>query len=224
MFFGGKVDQRYKQLVRLKLSLLHGCRTCNKQNVPGALAAGTDAGADRCDGELRARARSPDAEKAVIAYADEVALTNTEGRMTPQLFKRLRAHFSEADILELGVTMAIISGMAKLSFVLDVVEKESYCPFAPSASGLSARPHRSEIHTDRMSQRIYPITMPKWGIEMQEGTITAWNVAAGQVIAKGDALLDVETEKIVNSVEAPVSGPLAPDPARTWAAPNRSAR
>ena len=32
--------QRYKQLARLKLSLLHGCRTCNRQNVPGALAAG----------------------------------------------------------------------------------------------------------------------------------------------------------------------------------------
>ena len=36
IFFGGQVDQRYKQLARLKLSLLHGCRTCNKQNVPGA--------------------------------------------------------------------------------------------------------------------------------------------------------------------------------------------
>jgi pyruvate dehydrogenase E2 component (dihydrolipoamide acetyltransferase) len=59
-----------------------------------------------------------------------------------------------------------------------------------------------------MSQRIHPITMPKWGIEMQEGTITAWNASAGQAIAKGDALLDVETEKIVNSVEAPVAGTL----------------
>ena len=54
--------------------------------------------------------------------------------MTPELFKRLRAHFSEADILELGVAMAIISGMAKLSFVLDLVEKESYCPFAATAA------------------------------------------------------------------------------------------
>jgi alkylhydroperoxidase family enzyme len=133
VFFGGKVDQRYKQLVRLKLSMLHGCRTCNKQNVPGALAAGlTQAQVDAMDDFEHGP--FTEAEKAVIAYADEVALTNTEGRMTPQLFKRLRAHFSEADILELGVTMAIISGMAKLSFVLDVVEKESYCPFAPSAA------------------------------------------------------------------------------------------
>lgn len=57
-----------------------------------------------------------------------------------------------------------------------------------------------------MSQRIFPITMPKWGIEMTQGTITAWHAAPGQAVTKGDTLLDVETEKIVNSVEAPISG------------------
>lgn len=55
---------------------------------------------------------------------------------------------------------------------------------------------------------IQPITMPKWGIEMQEGTITAWNFRPGQQVDKGAALLDVETEKIVNSVESPASGTL----------------
>jgi alkylhydroperoxidase family enzyme len=133
VFFGGNVAQRYKQLARLKLSLLHGCRTCNRQNVPGALEAGVtqaqiDAMHDYETGPFT------DAEKAVIAYADEVALTNMDGKMTPALYKRLRAHFSEADILELGVAMAVVSGMAKLSFVLNLVEKEPYCPFAPQAS------------------------------------------------------------------------------------------
>jgi pyruvate dehydrogenase E2 component (dihydrolipoamide acetyltransferase) len=59
-----------------------------------------------------------------------------------------------------------------------------------------------------MSQRIFPITMPKWGIEMTQGTITGWHAAPGQAVGKGDTLLDVETEKIVNSVEAPVPGTL----------------
>lgn len=59
-----------------------------------------------------------------------------------------------------------------------------------------------------MSHRIFAITMPKWGIEMQEGTITDWHFAPGQDVNKGDTLLDVETEKIVNSVEAPISGTL----------------
>jgi alkylhydroperoxidase family enzyme len=133
VFFGGQVDQRYKQLARLKLSIEHGCRTCNKQNVPGALAAGlTQAQIDAMD-----RFESgpfTEAEKAVLAYAAEVALTNAEGRLTPALYKRLRAHFSDADILELGTAMAIISGMAKLSFVLNLVEKETYCPFAGKAA------------------------------------------------------------------------------------------
>jgi pyruvate dehydrogenase E2 component (dihydrolipoamide acetyltransferase) len=57
-----------------------------------------------------------------------------------------------------------------------------------------------------MSASIHAVTMPKWGIEMQEGTITQWHVVPGQAVAKGDTLLDVETEKIVNSVEAPVEG------------------
>jgi alkylhydroperoxidase family enzyme len=133
VFFGGNVAQRYKQLARLKLSLLHGCRTCNRQNVPGALDAGvTQAQIDAMDDYENGP--FTDAEKAVIAYADEVALTNMDGKLTPALYKRLRAHFSEADILELGVAMAVISGMAKLSFVLNLVEKEPYCPFAPQKS------------------------------------------------------------------------------------------
>jgi pyruvate dehydrogenase E2 component (dihydrolipoamide acetyltransferase) len=59
-----------------------------------------------------------------------------------------------------------------------------------------------------MSATIRAITMPKWGIEMQEGTITGWHAAVGATIAKGDTLLDVETEKIVNSVESPYDGTL----------------
>jgi alkylhydroperoxidase family enzyme len=133
LFFGGKVAQRYKQLARLKLSLLHGCRTCNKQNVPGALAAGFT------QPQINALIEGDNspftaAERAVIDYASQVALTNMDGEMTGELFTALRAHFSEEEILELGTVMAMISGMAKLSFVLNVVEKEPYCPFATEAA------------------------------------------------------------------------------------------
>ncbi|MDJ0699856.1 MAG: dihydrolipoamide acetyltransferase family protein [Woeseiaceae bacterium] len=57
-----------------------------------------------------------------------------------------------------------------------------------------------------MVDRLYPITVPKWGIEMQEGTITGWQVELGATVAKGDELIDIETDKIVNSMEAPVDG------------------
>jgi alkylhydroperoxidase family enzyme len=140
VFFGGEVPQRYKQLARLQLSIIHGCRTCNRQNVPGALEAGfTQAQVDALiDGDL---APFTPAERAVIEYARQVALTNLEGRMTPALLAALRASFTEAQILELGTAMAVISGMAKLSFVLDLVERESYCPFVgaePAAAQAAA--------------------------------------------------------------------------------------
>ncbi|MEJ8567364.1 dihydrolipoamide acetyltransferase family protein [Elongatibacter sediminis] len=57
-----------------------------------------------------------------------------------------------------------------------------------------------------MAERIYPVTVPKWGIEMQEGTITEWRVAQGEPVEKDQELVDIETDKIVNTLEAPVSG------------------
>jgi alkylhydroperoxidase family enzyme len=137
VFFGGMVDQRYKQLARLELSLIHGCLTCNKQNIPGAIGAGfTPSQIDALiAGDLEPFAP---AERAVIQYAQQIALSNMDGRMDPALFDSLRAHFSEAQILELGTAMAVISGMAKLSFVLGLVERESYCPFAAAANSAQA--------------------------------------------------------------------------------------
>ena len=56
--------------------------------------------------------------------------------------------------------------------------------------------------------RLRAITIPKWGIEMERGTISAWRVALGESFAKGDELVDIETDKIVNSFEASEAGTL----------------
>lgn len=52
-------------------------------------------------------------------------------------------------------------------------------------------------------------TMPKWGIEMTEGTIASWSVQPGQSFGKGDVLTLIETDKITNEVEAEFSATLA---------------
>ncbi len=129
IFFAGRVDERYKQLARLRLSQIHGCRTCNKQNVPGARSSGFS------DAQIAAmESPTPDlfdeAELAVLEYAEQMALTNHDGRMSKDLYQRLSRHFSDAEICELGTVMGVIGGMAKLSFVLDLVEREDYCVFA----------------------------------------------------------------------------------------------
>ncbi|WP_248323815.1 MULTISPECIES: acetoin dehydrogenase dihydrolipoyllysine-residue acetyltransferase subunit [unclassified Caballeronia] len=53
---------------------------------------------------------------------------------------------------------------------------------------------------------ITPIVMPKWGLSMTEGTINEWLVEEGTEITVGMPILDVETDKIANAVEAPDAG------------------
>lgn len=57
-----------------------------------------------------------------------------------------------------------------------------------------------------MSDQIIPILMPKWGLSMREGTLAAWHVNEGTDISAGDAIMDVETDKIANEVEAADGG------------------
>jgi pyruvate dehydrogenase E2 component (dihydrolipoamide acetyltransferase) len=54
--------------------------------------------------------------------------------------------------------------------------------------------------------RIVPVTMPKWGLSMQLGKITAWTVAEGDEVRVGDDLADIETEKITGTLEAADAG------------------
>lgn len=50
--------------------------------------------------------------------------------------------------------------------------------------------------------KLRAFTMPKWGIEMTEGTISQWMVAEGEAFDTGQVIAAIETEKIVNDVEA----------------------
>ena len=57
-----------------------------------------------------------------------------------------------------------------------------------------------------MGDQITPIIMPKWGLSMKEGTLAAWHVDEGTEITPGDEIMDVETDKIANVVEAADGG------------------
>jgi len=53
-----------------------------------------------------------------------------------------------------------------------------------------------------------PVIMPKLGLTMEEGTILLWKKNEDEIVKKGEVLLEVETDKSVNEVEANVEGRL----------------
>ena len=52
------------------------------------------------------------------------------------------------------------------------------------------------------------VIMPKFGLIMTEGTIVEWYKHEGDHVEQGDPICQVETQKLMNDVEAPVSGTL----------------
>ena len=133
VFHGGLVDRRTKELVRYRLSTLHGCRFCNQGNRVAAREAGiTDAALDAIDDYESSDALSA-ADRAAIALAERQALTSEIEALDDDLYRRLRDAFSDAQILELGLIIGILSGVARFLFSFDLVEKETSCPLHAGA-------------------------------------------------------------------------------------------
>lgn len=130
LFQSGRVDARIVELVRLRLANIHGCAFCNRSDRIAALAAGLSEGQVDTIGDYE-NGPFDEQQKAALALADVMALTNPMGHVSKELYDRVKQSFSDAELVELGLIMAVLTGMAKFIFAYDLVEKEDYCPFIP---------------------------------------------------------------------------------------------
>ena len=52
------------------------------------------------------------------------------------------------------------------------------------------------------------VTLPKWGMGLEEGTVTRWLKIEGDRVQKGQPIVEIETAKATQEVEAPATGKL----------------
>ena len=53
------------------------------------------------------------------------------------------------------------------------------------------------------------VILPKWGLTMEEGTVSEWRKQTGDAVAEDEIIAEVETDKITNELPAPASGIVA---------------
>lgn len=52
----------------------------------------------------------------------------------------------------------------------------------------------------------HEVILPKWGLTMEEGTISVWHKRAGDPVAEGEVIAIIETDKIETELPSPAGG------------------
>ena len=140
MAFGGalkrnrQLPERLVELVRLRIAFFNQCRSCMAIRYSDAVADGVDEGAV-CSLEKPQEADNLSAaEKAAIRFGELMATDHLA--IGDATFANLREHFSEAEIVELGMTCAFFVGFGRLGATFHMVEElpeafQGEAPIAP---------------------------------------------------------------------------------------------
>ena len=127
MQFGGALKtkrtlpDRLVELVRLRIAFFNQCRSCMAIRYSDAVADGLDDGAV-CSLEKPQEAENLSAaEKAAIQFGEMMASDHLG--IDDAVYEGLREHFSEAQIVELGMTCAFFVGFGRLAGTYHMVEE-----------------------------------------------------------------------------------------------------
>jgi AhpD family alkylhydroperoxidase len=117
----GLLSRRLVELVRLRVAFHNQCRSCMAVRYH-------DGAADGVDEALVCQLASPDeapdltdAERAALRFADRMATDHLS--IDDAAVADLRAHFTEAEVVELGMNVAAFVGYGRLSMALDMVDE-----------------------------------------------------------------------------------------------------
>jgi AhpD family alkylhydroperoxidase len=121
LFSNRTLSRRLIELVRLRIAFHNQCRSCMALRYHSAVDDGLTEGMV-CSLEKPQEAEDLNAaEKAALAFADRSAIDHFS--IADADFDALREHFSEPEIVELGVFIAFFIGFGRLSASWNMIEE-----------------------------------------------------------------------------------------------------
>jgi AhpD family alkylhydroperoxidase len=127
MAFGGalkmnrSLPERLVELVRLRVAFFNQCRSCMAIRYTDAVADGVTEGLVCSLERPQEAADLSAAEKAAIRYGELMATDHLA--IDDAMYEELRQHFTEAQIVELGMTVAFFVGFGRLAATYHMVEE-----------------------------------------------------------------------------------------------------
>ena len=114
----GTLSPRLLELVRLRIAFFNQCRSCIAVRYQSAIDDGLDEDAV-CSLERPADAENlSDAERSALRFAELFATDHLA--IDDAVYDELRQHFTEDELVELGLHCAIALGVGRLSATWDV--------------------------------------------------------------------------------------------------------
>jgi len=116
-----QLPEKLVELVRLRVAFFNQCRSCMAIRYTDALEDGvTEDLVCSLERPQEAENLTP-AEKAAIRFGEAFATDHL--RIDEAMYAGLREHFSESEIVELGMTCAFFVGFGRLAATLHMVEE-----------------------------------------------------------------------------------------------------
>ncbi len=116
-----QLPEKLVELVRLRIAFFNQCRSCMAIRYTDALEDGvTEDLVCSLERPQEAENLTP-AEKAAIRFGEAFATDHL--RIDEAMYASLREHFSESEIVELGMTCAFFVGFGRLAATLHMVEE-----------------------------------------------------------------------------------------------------
>src|SRR5712692_3360402 len=146
LLYQGTLPHKLKEMCRIKISVAHQCGYCSTVRSHVAKAEGLTADLVTQLFDYESSKHLSEREKAALRYAD--AFKKGEHAIdSDEIFAELRKHFSDQEIIELGLFCAETDGVGKFVKSLNVISWQEACELNPKLQDIAGSEAQRETAT-----------------------------------------------------------------------------